>query len=236
MGIRHLRKVFFTGIICCAAFVSKAQLGFNYAQYDIGFGGAINQVYGDAETIKKTPSVHFNFNYNQTPYVNYILEAEAGRLEGGNEYKDMSGRQFSNSFTAGIFRAQVQAGELIDYSQSAFANAFKNFYLSSGIGFVVNSVSTNRYSYRLADFYTPGLDHSTELFIPARIGYEFKIFNDLGEPSVKIDLAYQYNSVLGDNLDGFDTGHSKDFYSEIVLGVKFAIGGVTSYRKQIPYQ
>jgi len=221
--------------ICFAALASKAQIGYNYAQYDLGVSGAANKVYGDAQSVKTTPSVNFSFNYNQTPFVNYILEVQAGKLEGGNALKDSSGRQFSNSFTAVMFRAQVQAGELIDYSQSAFGNALKNLYISSGVGFVVNHVTTNRYSVLIPEFYTPGEDNSNEILIPARIGYEFKVYNKYNEPSFKIDLAYQYNFILGDELDGFKAGKANDAYTQISLGIKFAIGGTTSYRKQIYY-
>jgi hypothetical protein len=235
MSIFNLRKIFFTLFITCIAFISKAQIGYGYAQYDIGFGGAINKVYGDAQTVQNTPSVHFNFNYNQTPFINYILEVEAGRLEGGNELKDTTGRQFSNSFTAAAFRVQVQAGEIMDYSRSPLANALKNVYLSTGIGMVINNLTTNRYSYKIPGFYTPGEDHSSEIYIPVRLGYEFKIYNQYSQPSVKIDLAYQQNFIMGDELDGFKAGKSNDVYTEIVLGVKFALGGVISYRKQIPY-
>ncbi|MGN6181024.1 MAG: hypothetical protein ACTHNW_17715, partial [Mucilaginibacter sp.] len=171
MSIFNLRKIFFTIIITSFAFISKAQLGYNYAQYDIGFGGAINKTYGDAQSVKSTPSIHFNFNYNVTPYINYILEVEAGRLEGGNELKDTTGRQFSNSFTAAAFRVQVQAGEIMDYSNSPLANALKNVYLSSGIGMVINNLTTNRYSYKIPGYYTPGEDHSNEIYIPVRLGY-----------------------------------------------------------------
>lgn len=235
MRIFNLKKIFFTVFITCIAFISKAQLGYNYAQYDIGFGGAINKVYGDAESLKSTPSVHFNFNFNQTPFINYILEVEAGKLEGGDALKDTTGRQFSNSFTAVAFRVQVQAGEIIDYSNSPFANALKNLYLSAGIGMVINDLTTNRFSYKIPDFYTPGQDHSQELYVPFRLGYEFKIYNKFNQPSVKIDLAYQENLIMGDELDGFKAGKAHDAYNEIVLGVKFALGGVTSYRKQITY-
>ena len=235
MRIFDLKKLSITAFICCAAFISKAQIGYDYAQYDIGFGAAMNKVYGDAQTIKTTPSIHFNFNYNQTPYLNYILEVEAGKLEGGNALKDTTGRQFSNSFTAVDFRVQVQAGELIDYSRSPFANALKNLYISTGIGMVVNDLTTNRYSYLIPNYYTPGEDHSEEIFIPARIGYEFKIYNQYQEPSVKIDFGYQVNFIMGDELDGFEAGKSNDKYSEIVVGVKFALGSVTSYRKQLFY-
>lgn len=235
MRILDLKKIFFTVIISCIAFISKAQLGYDYAQYDIGVGAAINKVYGDAETQKSTPSIHFNFNFNQTPFINYILEVEAGKLEGGDALKDTTGRQFSNSFTTAAFRVQVQAGEILDYSNSPFANAMKNLYLSAGIGMIVNNIKTNRYSYKIPNFYTPGEDHSQELYIPLRIGYEFKLYNKFNQPSVKIDLAYQESLVMGDELDGFKAGKANDAYSEIVLGIKFALGGVTSYRKQITY-
>jgi len=100
---------------------------------------------------------------------------------------------------------------------------------------VVNHVTTNRYSVLIPEFYTPGEDNSNEILIPARIGYEFKVYNKYNEPSFKIDLAYQYNFILGDELDGFKAGKANDAYTQISLGIKFAIGGTTSYRKQIYY-
>jgi hypothetical protein len=234
--IKTLQKtIILTAFICCSALISKAQLGYNYAQWDAGVELGYNKVYGDAESFTSTASVHFNINYNTSPYVNYIFEVQTGKLEGGNELKDTTGRQFSNSFTAIIFRMQVQGGELIDYSESPLANAFKNLYVSTGVGYIVNKLKTNRYSYKIEDFYTPGEDNSNEILIPLRIGYEFKVFNSYGEPTVKIDLGYQYNFIMGDELDGFKTGKTNDAYSQLVIGLKFAIGGVTSYRKQIYY-
>jgi hypothetical protein len=231
MRIFDLKKLYITAFICCAAFISKAQVGYDYPQYDIGFGAAFNSVSGGAQTTKSTPSIHFNFNYNQTPFVNYIIEVEAGKLETNNGPKDTTA-QFSNSFTAVDFRIQVQAGEVIDYSRSPFANALKNLYLSTGIGMLVNNVSTDIYS---TSGYIPGKSYSQQIFIPARIGYEFKLYNQYQEPSVKFDLAYQRNIILGDGVDGFEDGIKNASYSEIVIGVKFAIGSSTSYRKQLYY-
>ena len=211
---------------------ASAQLGYNYSPYDIGVAGGINKVYGDAQTQKNTKSLHLSFTYNQTPFINYVFEAQIGNLAGGNAVKDLYGRQFSNDYSAYIARAQLQAGELIDYDNNAVANAFKNFYLSTGLGLVVNNNTTNRYSYQI-NLYTPGENQSTEVFLPIRIGYEFKIFNAYNEPSVKIDLAYQYNYVFGDELDGFKAGNSNDTFTQVTLGVKFALGVKTSYRKQI---
>jgi hypothetical protein len=230
-----LKTIILTTLICFLSFVSKAQIGYNYNQFDFGIAGGIDQVYGDAESITTTPTLHVSLTFNQTPFVNYLLEVQGGKLQGGNEYKDSSGRQFSNSFTAFLFRAQVQAGELIDYSQSPFANAMKNFYLSSGVGYIVSSVTANRYSYKIPGYYTPGQNSSNQIFIPARIGYEFKLFNQYNVPSFKVDIAYQYNFVMGDELDGYDVGKSRDKFSQFTVGIKFAFGAITSYRKQIYY-
>jgi len=222
---------------CFMTIGAKAQLGYNYSVYDVGFAAGMNQVYGDAETQKSTPSVHFNFNYNVTPFVNYVFELQMGQLKGGDSLATASGRQFANSFTSVMIRGQVQAGEILDYSQSQLNNALKNLYLSTGVGFVVNHItSINRYSILIPGYYTPGTNNSNEILIPARIGYEFKVYNAYGHPSFKIDLGYQYNFVMGDNLDGFEVGSKRDAYSQITIGFKFAIGSeITSYRKQIHY-
>jgi hypothetical protein len=231
-----IKKCFLLLIICLAAATAKAQIGYDYAQYDLGIGGDINKVYGDAQTITSTKSVHFNFNYNVSPFVNYVVELQTGDLKGGDALTTSTGRQFTNQFTSVMFRGQLQAGELIDYTQSKMANAFKNFYVSSGIGFVVNHItSINRTSVIDPTFYTAGEDNSNQLLIPLRFGYEFKVFNSYTQPSFKVDLGYQYNFIMGDGLDGFTIGSKHDSYSQVSIGIKFAVGGITSYRKQIVY-
>jgi hypothetical protein len=235
--IKTLPKLLlFTILICLLSLTSKAQLGYNYAQYDFGVAASINTVYGDAETIKQTPALHLSFNYNQTAFINHIVELQIGKLAGGDSVNTLSGRQFNNHFTAVVFRSQLQAGEFIDYSQSALANAFKNLYISTGIGAIFNNlVDVNRYSIKVPGFYTAGVNQSTNLFLPLRIGYEFKVFNQYDEPTLKIDFAYQYNYVFGDDIDGYRVGSQGDKFLQWSLGFKFAIGGVTSNNKQISY-
>jgi hypothetical protein len=228
--------ILLTLIISSIAIVARAQVGYNYAQYDFGFGGQINQVFGDTKTVKSTPSGDINFTYNQTPYTNFVFDVQAGALAGGDSVKDAYGRQFSGTFTSFIFRGQLQAGELMDYSKNPFANAMKNFYLSTGIGYLVDHITNiNRYSLKIPGFYTPGQDNSNIVFVPVRIGYEFKIFNQYNQPSVRIDLGYEFNYMLTDELDGFKAGKNTDIYSQVSIGVKFALGSVTSYRKPISY-
>lgn len=217
-------------------FAVKAQVGFDYAQYDVGFAAGINQASStDVQTLKTTPSISFNFNYNQTPFVNYIFEAQVGRLKGGGP-ETTTQREFENHFAAFSFRVQVQAGELIDYSRSAFANGLKNIYLSSGLGYISNNVTRTEDVLLAEEGKTlPGEKKNEEIFIPLRLGYEFKIFNSYNQPGVKIDLGYQYNFIMGDQLDGYIAGKHNDAYSMFTVGFKFAIGGVTSYRKLIHY-
>jgi len=234
--VKLIAKITLIISLCTTSFLAKAQIGYDYAQYDVGTAVGLNTaVMADVNTLKIAPSIHFNFNYNQSPYVNYVLELQVGRLEGGDSVKSSSGRQFENHFTAFLFRAQLQAGEFIDYSTSPFMNVMKNWYVSTGIGYIANHIVAKSLDKR-NPAYAVGDNNAQVPFIPARIGYEFKIYNDYNQPSVKIDIGYQYNFVFSDNLDGYSTlASNKDAYAQLTIGVKFAIGGVTSYRKQIHY-
>src|ERR1700750_1412648 len=107
--IRFLKTTVVLLALCVCTNLAKAQVGFDYAQYDFGLGAGINTVYGDAETFTKTPSFHVNLTYNISPYVNYVFEVQVGQLKGGDSLKTLSGRQFVNQFTAVMMRAQVQA-------------------------------------------------------------------------------------------------------------------------------
>lgn len=231
-----LRITLLTMLTCFSALASKAQIGYDFSQYDLGSSLAFNSFFGDVQTSKSSNSVNFNFTYNQTAFLNYIFEFQVGRLMGGDSTKDLLGRQFTTDYHYFAFRIQVQAGEIMDYSRSKFKNALKNFYVGGGLGMVYSNISNiNRYSILVPGYYTPGVNQASELFFPARIGYEFKIFNKNQRPDVKIDIGYQYNIVFGDNLDGFKAGSHNDAFGQFTIGLKFSIAGVTSYRKQITY-
>jgi hypothetical protein len=231
-----VRTAFITLLTCLPPLISKAQIGYDYGRYDVGFSLASNQFYGDVVTSKSTKGVNFNFNYNQGPFINYIFEAQFGKLAGGDAINDPQGRQFSADYQYYALRLQLQGGELIDYSRGGLANTLKNLYAGAGIGVIFNQISSiNRYSVQIPGDYTPGLDKSSQLFIPFRIGYELKFFNREQRPDIKLDIGYQYNMVFGDELDGFRAGHLNDAYTQLTIGVKFSLGEITSYRKQINF-
>jgi hypothetical protein len=230
------RTTLLTLLTCFTTLLSKAQTGYDYSQYDVGVAVGFNQFYGDVLTSKGTKGVSFNFNYNQTPFLNYVFELQIGKLAGGDALNDPLGREFATDYHYYAFRLQLQAGEVIDYSESTFANALKNLYVSTGVGVIYNTISSiNRYSVQIPGYYTPGTDKSQQAFLPARIGYEFKLYNQYQRPDIKIDIGYQTNFIFGDELDGFKAGHLNDAYTQFTIGVKFTLGGVTSYRKQIHY-
>lgn len=232
-----LRITLLTLLASCMALVSKAQVGYDYSQYDLGASLAFNSFYGDTQTAQSSKSVNFNFTYNTTAFVNYILELQVGKLMGGDSTKDLYGRQFTADYHYFAFRVQVQAGELIDYQRSKLLNVLKNLYIGGGLGMVYSNIDNiNRYSSQLSGYYTPGDNKASQLFFPARIGYEFKLFNLNQRPDVKIDIGYQQNFIFGDQLDGFKVGAHNDTFGQFTIGVKFSVGGVTSYRKSISYE
>jgi len=231
-----VRTALLTLLTCLTSLISKAQIGYDYGKYDVGFSVGSNQFYGDVVTAKSTKGVSFNFNYNQGPFVNYIFEMQFGKLAGGDAINDPSGRQFAADYQYYALRLQLQAGEVIDYSRGGLANGLKNLYAGAGLGIIYSNItSVNRYSAQYPGYYTPGLDKASQLFIPFRFGYEFKIFNKYSRPDIKLDIGYQYNMVFGDELDGFKAGHLNDAYTQLTIGVKFSLGETTSYRKQIDY-
>ena len=234
---RISKPLLITLVVCCTSLVARAQLGFDYSEWEIGAGVGINSVMGNAETQTTTPTAHLNLTFNSTPFVNYVFEVQMGRLAGGDSLTSASGRQFTADLTSFVFRGQLQLGEILDYEKSPFKNAIKNLYISAGAGYAVSHITNiNRYSIKNPGEYTSGVMNSQVPFIPLRIGYEFKVFNKYQQPAFKIDLAYAYNYTFSDDLDGFTVGNHRDAYTQICIGFKFAFGGdIISYRKQIPY-
>lgn len=224
-----MKKLILTLLVCVAALAVKAQVGYNYDQYDFGLSVASNKGYTDFKDSQTKYAAMANFTYNATPYLNYIAEVQIGAVAAQhlNAFPELDYR-FDNKYSIVSFRAQLQMGELIDYSNSQFANFLKNIYVSGGIGVVYTSLNVNLEGESDND------NKGSSAFIPLKAGYEFKIFNSYNEPKVKLDIGYQFNYILSDNFDGFAAGKT-DVFTQIVIGLKVGIGGTTSYRKSVSY-
>lgn len=206
-----------------------AQIGYNYYKLDFGISGAYNKSYTDFINPRPGYAAGGTITFNQTPFINYIAEAQVGYIAGDKipaaPNADIS---FKNKYALGLLRLQIQLGEFIDYSRNPFTNSLKNIYISSGIGALYSRLNISQ----------PGFvaQQSTvrDWFIPFKAGYELKIFNDYNEPRIKVDIGYQYNYILGDDIDHYSNMHN-DGFSQIVLGIKMGIGPYTSYGKPINY-
>lgn len=200
----------------------NAQVVNPYRIFDIGLGANVNSAISDAETLKKTVGLHINFNYNLDQHTNFIAEVQLGQLAGGDSAATFTGRQFTNQFNSLIIRGQMQLGKIF----YRLPKEAQRVYLSSGIGGINNKItSINRDSQKIMGYSTMGKEQSINLFIPARIGYEFPLKNAYRETILKLDLAYQHNFILGDDIDGFSAGRFKDAISQFSIGFKTGLLG-----------
>ena len=54
--------------------------------------------------------LNLNFNYNVSPFINYVFEFQTGNLHGNLKDNGIITRGFINNFSAVVLRGQVQAG------------------------------------------------------------------------------------------------------------------------------
>lgn len=239
-----LKKISLIIAFVVISFSVSAQIGYNYDQFSLGVGINSVKINGDLNKAYRQASYSANLSYHFTPFVTFSAEAQFGRLNSANadSTKTYYGEQSSNKFTTIMFNADVQLGEFINYNDDFSAipiltkilNGAKNIYIGTGAGVIFNKMDyINRQDFLDPNIILGGLDKSNELIIPVRIGYEYKIYNAYDEPQIRINLGYQINYAIGDNMDGFKMGLHNDSFSQLTLGIKVGIGGVTSYRKPI---
>ncbi len=212
-----------------------------------GVGGGISSDHPYTNTHKENNSLSFNVNFTwyDSPYVPISLEITRGKLSGGDitSITDHS-REYVNKYTAIMLRADLQAGEIIDYYGGELSNVLKNFYVGTGIGVVKNDVDNNHF-----DLFSEGhpageykfyFNNSlTNIAIPVRVGYEFKFYNEYNEPYIRLDIEYQHSVVFGEGLDGYNDPPSKfrndypDQFRQITVGLKYNFGLIRAYTKRI---
>jgi hypothetical protein len=246
-----LKKLILFFALTFITIIVKAQAGYNYKQFAIGLDVSYERGYTNIARQDNNFSENINFIYNYSPYIPITAELQFGKLSGGGLIPSLDpyGRQYTNHYEGLILHGDFQLGEVIDYSESDILNILKNFYFGTGMGIIFNSNTvqrTNVYygenglpNYGPPTYVFPGSNSSINLTVPFRFGYEFKIYNDYEEPYMAIDLGYVHNMVFGEGLDGYDDPSSKfknnatNQYRQIVVGVKFSFGNVTSYNKLI---
>jgi len=240
-----LKKLILLFTFVSSAIMVKAQVGYNYKEFGIGLDISYERGYTNLARQYYHIGQSVSFTYNYSPYIPITAELQFGTLSGGGltQNLDKYGRMYTNHFEGLILHGDLQLGELIDYSESYFNSAIKGFYFGSGGGIIFNSNTVQRTNVILSNgpstYVFPGTNSSVNLTIPLRFGYEFKIFNEYEEPFMSVNIGYVHSLVFGEGLDGYDDPSSKfknnatNQYSQIVVGVKFNFGNVTSYTKVI---
>lgn len=240
-----MKKLILFFVFAFTIVVVKAQVGYNYKQFAIGLDVSYERGYTNVQRQNNNIAENLNFTYNYSPYIPITAEIQFGKLSGGGltQDKDKYGRMYTNQYEAFVLHGDFQLGEVIDYTESDLLNVVKNFYFGSGVGFVFNNNTVQRTNvilkYGPPTYVFPGSDNSINITIPLRFGYEFKLYNEFEEPYMAIDLGYVHNLVFGEGLDGYDDPSTKfknnatNQYRQIVIGVKFNFGNITSYNKLI---
>jgi hypothetical protein len=219
--------------------LALAQNGFDYHQFSLGVGYGTTIASGNTDTKVDKTAFNLNLNYNATPYFTYTIESQIGTLAGGSPY-DYYARAFTNHYFALIAHADLQLGELIDYEHNGALNGLKNVYIGTGVGVLANVITDIQLaippvlSSNGSDIYS-FLPASINILVPLRLGYELKIFNNYDMPRYRLDLGYAFNTAFGKGLDGYTTLSSIKFYNYYSVTFKIGLGGVTNYRKPIPY-
>ncbi|HTD42482.1 MAG TPA: hypothetical protein VK671_17765 [Mucilaginibacter sp.] len=246
-----MKKLILLFTFVSVAIVVKAQVGYNYKEFGIGLDISYERGYTNVNRQDQHFGESVSFTYNYSPYIPITAELQFGNLSGGGltPALDRYGRQYNNHFEGLILHGDFQLGEVIDYSESFFNNVLKGFYFGSGGGIIFNSNTVQRTNIYYGEnglpyfgpstYVFPGSNSSINLTIPLRFGYEFKIFNEYEEPFMTVNIGYVHSLVFGEGLDGYDDPSNKfknnatNQYRQIVVGVKFNFGNVTSYNKVI---
>jgi hypothetical protein len=235
--------LFFVAIIAVTA--AEAQSGYNYYPFGVGAEASLMRGYTNVPRQYEHPGVNLNLIYNYNPYLPIAAEIQDGQLSGGGltTNLDRYGRKFDNHFVAVVFHADLQLGAAIDYSDSWVLNIVKNFYFGTGFGFIKSSNVVQRTNVLpqdgSTDYVFPGKDHTLDLMIPLRGGYEFKIWDSYNEPMMAVDLGYAHYIAFGEGIDGYDDPPSKfknnaiNQYRQFTLGIKFFFGNTLAYNKLI---
>ena len=246
-----MKKLILLLAFAFSAFAVKAQVGYNYKEFAIGLDISYERGYTNLAKQFDHVGESVNFIYNYSPYIPITAELQFGTLSGGGLTPDLDkyGRQYTNHYEGLILHGDFGLGEVVDYSESGVMNIIKNIYFGSGAGFIFNSNTVQRTNIYdgsnglpnngSSTYVFPGSNSSINIAVPLRIGYAIKLYNDYEEPYMSINFGYVHNLVFGEGLDGYDDPSSKfknnatNQYRQIVVGVKFNFGNVTSYTKLI---
>lgn len=231
-----LKRLGLTILLFISFATAKAQYGDTYSMFSIGAGVGTTTVYDYVLAPLNKYAYNGTLSYNITPYFALTGETQVGKFEGGDITADNM-KYFQSTYVSLLLHADLQLGELIDYSRSDVLYGLKDVYFGTGFGFMKSQIDSIQRVFPNsggASYYnvTSG---RTNFVIPLCIGYDLKIYNGYDQPQIRLNFSYTSNAVFGQGLDGYVTAAPVKFYSYISIGVKIGFGNAQLYRKPIRY-
>jgi len=240
-----LKRNFLLFILIFSSIIVKAQGDYNFMPSGVGFDVSTIRGYTNVAKQNNTLAASVFYSYYPSPYTPITFELQKGRLWGGSRVTDEYGREYENNYYNFGVHADLQMGQVIDYSQNNFMNVLKNIYFGIGAGFVDDDIQNQRTNliasgqYAVGTYTFPGKDKSINPDVNFRVGYEFKFYNEYDEPYLRLHVEYTHHVVFGEGLDGYNDPPSvfrndvSDQYRQITIGMIYNFGLIRAYTKRI---
>lgn len=222
----------FTIFILGCLFCSFASAQYNFYRLSVGLNVGATHALADVQKIIPKPSIILSGDYHITPFTLAGIEIQKGNISGGDSIADPHLRYFNNSYLSVILNGKVQLGQFVDFESSNLLYAIRGFYVGTGVGMVQNNMADIvRYKPKSGTppYKFPGLEKSTNLFIPINTGISFNVVDKWRFTKFIFSFNYQSNIMLGEDIDGYNDPKSifkngRDFWGVASVGVKYCFG------------
>ncbi|WP_207429608.1 hypothetical protein [Pedobacter sp. SYSU D00535] len=221
-----MKKTLLLVLLSITSTLGFAQYNFYKFSATAGVGGT--SFYGDMAT-KPSYAGNVNLDFNITPFSTLGVEVVKGQFDSN---PDVHLRQFTNSFLAYNINGKLTLGQVVDFESSNFLYAIRNLYLGVGVGMIKNkhtSIVRTKTNPDGNPYTFPGESDGSSMYVPVNLGYKFMIQDRFGFNRYQVQLNYQFNTAMKDNLDGYQDplylgNKFKDFYSVFTLGLGISFG------------
>lgn len=203
----------------------------NFYKLSIGGGAGFTQSFTDVQKHGFGKAVYGVADFMFTPFSSLGLEAQAGRIHGGNLQTDPYHREFTNSYKSVTINGKLYLGGIVDHKHSNFLNQIKGLYAGAGVGVIKNVIlNPKRNNPDNPSQKYPGQNNSYEATIPLNLGINYYLPDRNGHYRYVLNLNYQSNITLGEGLDGYDNSTltfkngSPDVYHYYSIGLRYNFG------------
>jgi len=208
-----------TLLLSLSSVIATAQI--NFHRLSIGLAGGLTNNHGDLNSPQPSKVIGGSGSFYFSPFLNADIELQKGTLSG---YETYNSRHFQNDFYAVTLSGKIHLGQFLPALRrshgraSLIRHSLQGIFAGAGGGIIQNRQTR---IYRETDNSTAsGLNSNKELFVPLSFGVDNSGFNS----RIITGICYQANYVLGDHVDGYYGGNKNDFYSTLMLSLKYKFG------------